>query len=207
MTISHHLKTLLAGGAMAMALTVTAPTAAKAQDTPFIGQLAAFGFNFCPRGWAPANGSLLAISQYNALFALLGTQFGGNGQTTFGLPDLRGRAAIGFGSGNGLTNYPMGAKGGTESVTLTVPQMPSHSHTMNTTNEAADKHGPGTDFLAAPYNADGSELNIYHEGPPNRQMDPGAISPTGGGQAHENRMPFQAVNWCIATEGIFPPRN
>ena len=207
MTIAKIARTLMACGALGLAAQIATPTKAQAQDTPFIGQLAAFGFNFCPRGWAPANGGLLAISSNAALFSLLGTQFGGDGRTTFGLPDLRGRVAIGFGTGTGLMPYQMGQKGGAETVTLNTQQMPSHSHLVNGTNEAADKHGPGTDFPAAPYLPDGSELNIYHDGPPNRQMDPGVISPSGGNQPHENRMPFQAVNWCIATQGIFPPRS
>ncbi|MFD1508373.1 phage tail protein [Lacimonas salitolerans] len=206
MRFSKPARTFIACSVLGLGAALTVPDTARAQDA-ILGQLTAFGFNFCPRGWAPANGALLPISSNTALFSLLGTQFGGNGTTTFALPDLRGRSPINQGTGPGLTNYPMGAIGGSETVTLTVNQMPSHSHIVNGTNEAADKHGPGNDFPAAPYLPDGSEFNIYHDGPPNRTMDPGVISPTGGSQPHENRMPFVAVNWCIATQGIYPSRS
>jgi microcystin-dependent protein len=201
-------KLKLGMGATAIVATQLMPTSASAQATPFYGQLTDMGFNFCPRGWAQAAGQLLPIAQNDALFSLLGTMYGGDGRTTFALPDLRGRRPIGVGQGAGLSNIRQGQKGGAETFVIYEPNLPSHNHMVNTTNEIANKNGPGTDFLAVPTDRD---LNIYHEGPSDpsraRQMDPGMIEPTGGGAAVGKVSPFLGSNWCIALTGIYPSRS
>ena len=184
---------------------IIAPKPAAAQSEPFVGQLALVGFNFCPRGWASADGQLLAISQNSALFALLGTTYGGDGRTTFALPDLRGRSPIGVGTGPGLSTFPQGRRGGTETTTLTVANMPPHSHDVNATNVLGDKGGPGGKFLASGVGTAG--LKRYNLGPPNRIMNSAMIGSTGGGQSFSNRDPYLAMQWCIALQGIFPSRN
>ena len=192
----------------ATAATTLTAAPASAQVDPLLGQVTYFGFNFCPRGWGEANGALLAISSNTALFSLLGTTFGGDGRTTFALPDLRGRAAIGFGNGPGLNSVSWGQKGGSESFTMTVNNMPSHNHMVNATNETANKNGPGTDFLSVPTDPN---LDIYHEGPSSptsaRQMDPGMIAHTGGGQAVNKVSPYLGVKACVAMQGVYPSRN
>jgi microcystin-dependent protein len=181
---------------------------AQAQSNPMLGQVNYFGFNFCPRGWGEAAGTLLPISQYTALFSLYGTIYGGDGRTTFALPDLRGRAAIGAGSGPGLSNKQIGARGGSESFTVSIAQMPIHNHMVNATNETANKNGPGTDFLSVPTDPD---LDIYHEGPSSpasaRQMDPGMISHSGGGEAIQKVSPYLGLKACVAMQGTYPSRN
>lgn len=165
---------------------------------PFIGQLMLVGFNFAPRGWAFCDGSLLSIAQNTALFSLLGTTYGGNGQTTFGLPDLRGRAAIGFGQGPGLSNYSQGQTAGTETVTLIPTQMPQHTHGANCFVGDPGGNSPSNAFLA---NGD-----IYNA-TANGVMNPGMITPAGGSQPHDNLPPYLVLNWIIALEGIFPSRS
>ncbi len=176
---------------------------AKAQSDPFTGQMMYFAGNFCPRDWAEANGALLPISSNSALFSLLGTMYGGDGRTTFGLPDLRGRAAIGIGSGPGLTTVNQGQQGGSETFTLNSNHLPSHNHAVNATNAIADKNGPGTDFLAI------TDINfdIYHEGPPNKVMDPGMIGNTGNSAPVTKVSPFLGLKTCISLFGAYPPRN
>ena len=166
---------------------------------PFLGQIQSFGFNFAPRGWALCNGQLLSIAQNTALFALLGTTYGGNGQTTFALPDLRGRCSLHFGQGPGLTNRDLGEVSGTETVTLTTNQMPQHNHTMNASSATKVGSAPaGNVFGGAP---------IYISGAPDSVMAPASIGMTGGSQPHPNMEPYLVINWCIALEGIFPSRN
>ncbi|MBX3574217.1 MAG: phage tail protein [Mesorhizobium sp.] len=201
MSVSSHLKRAVAASAIVgAALAVPAP--ANAGIEPFLGEMMMVGYTFCPRNFAEANGLLLPIAQNTALFSLLGTTFGGNGQTTFALPDLRGRAPINQGQGPGLSNYVLGQIGGQESFTLLVSQMPAHNHLVNATNTTADKTGPGGKFLAL---ASGG-ISIYHEGPANKVMDPAMITPTGGSQPVGHRGPYLAMRWCIATNGIFPSR-
>jgi microcystin-dependent protein len=164
---------------------------------PFLGSIILFGGNFAPRGWAFCNGQILAISQNTALFSLLGTTYGGNGQTTFALPDLRGRAPIHFGQGPGLQNYALGEVGGEEAVTLTAPQLPSHTHAQPATN--------GQETTNRPNNALPARGGVY-----SNESDGSAFHPTsaaGGGQPHDNRSPFLTLNYIIALEGIFPSRN
>ncbi len=166
---------------------------------PFLGQIQPFGFNFAPRGWTRCDGQLLPISQNTALFALLGTTYGGDGRTTFGLPDLRGRAALHFGQGPGLSSYNIGQKGGAETVTLSTNQMPSHNHSLNAVAEPASTAKPEGNLLAAAL--------TYDVAPPDAVMAGVSIGSTGGGAAHNNIQPFLVINWCIALVGIFPSRN
>ena len=173
---------------------------------PFLSQIEAFPFNFAPKGWALCAGQLLPINQHQALFSLLGTTFGGDGRTNFALPDLRGRLANGFGQGPGLANYVLGQGGGEETHTLTAAETPPHSHLVNAVNNgtAGGIAAPGGAVtLGAAYaNEAGSPaVNIYSSAAPTIAM--GSLGPTGG-QPHENRMPFLALNYCIALQGVYP---
>lgn len=166
---------------------------------PFIGQLMLVPYNFVPRGWAACDGSLLSIAQNSALFSLLGTTYGGNGTTTFALPDLRGRAPVSQGQGPGLQPYTLGETGGAESVTLLAAQMPAHNHLVHAqTGDAND---------GSPQNALPAGQGSYQTGAPNATMNSGMIAPAGGSQPHENRPPFLALQWIIALQGIFPSRS
>jgi microcystin-dependent protein len=170
---------------------------------PFIGQIQAFGFNFAPRGWAKCDGTLLAISQYQALFSLLGTQFGGDGRTTFALPDLRGRSIVHAGQGAGLSPIQIGQKGGQENVTLNTNNLPAHNHaTVMNLGGTAEEAGAGH-FLAT------SGALFSEDAAPGSTLNAGAITSgnTGNGQSFANRNPFLGINVCIALEGIFPSRN
>jgi microcystin-dependent protein len=169
---------------------------------PFIGQLMLFAGNFAPRGWAFCNGSLLSIAQNSALFSILGTTYGGDGQTTFGLPDLRGRLPMHPGQGPGLSSYALGQQGGVEAVTLNITQIPVHGHAF-TPGCSSDPPSSQTPENNVPATLDaqsyGSEANA--------SMRPANSSTVGGSQAHENRQPYTCVNFCIALEGIFPSRS
>lgn len=166
---------------------------------PFLGQIQAFGFNFAPRGWAMCNGQLLPISQNTALFSLLGTTYGGDGRTTFALPDLRGRVSMQMGTGPGLSTYRIGEKGGLERVNLTTQQIPSHNHSGKTAAETADPAKPEGNSLASSI--------IYKNQAPDAALNSATIGNGGGGQAHENMQPYFILNWCIAITATFPPRN
>ena len=173
---------------------------------PFIAEIIMFGGNFAPRGWAFCNGQILPISQNQSLFSLLGTTFGGDGRTSFALPDMRGRVSIHPGSGPGLSTYRVGQKGGTETNTPTIATLAPHNHQVQATNQLGNKGGPGTDFLARlGTTTDGPKM--YHDGPPNKIMDPAMITDTGGGQPVNNIQPYLAVNYIIALVGLFPSRN
>jgi len=172
---------------------------------PFIGMIVGFGGNFAPRGWAFCDGQLLAISSNTALFSILGTTYGGDGRTTFALPDLRGRAMIHPGSGPGLSHYVLGQKGGTEGFTLSVAQMPPHTHNVTLHGETAapNSSNPNNKMLGL--------TEIYADVNPteDRTFAPESIreQSVGGGQQVTHRGPFQAVNYIIALQGIFPSRN
>jgi microcystin-dependent protein len=179
-------------------------------STPFMGQIEIFSFNFAPKGWAQCNGQLLPINQNQALFSLLGTMYGGNGQTTFALPDLRGRTPISFG------NNIIGTAAGTEFVTLNTQTLATHNHAMNAdgTTPNANQSSPGASGSSVFGNANGTitptgsfTVTVYNPGAPNSALNPAVISNTGGNQAHENRMPFTVLNFCISLQGIFPSRN
>ena len=178
---------------------------------PFIGQIMMVGFNFEPRGWAFCDGRLLAISQYTALFSLLGTMYGGDGRTTFALPDLRGRSAVGMGHAPGLSTIPIGQKGGTEQVTLTAANLPSHNHVLNVSNAAGTTSNPQGGVPAnSQFQADRSSPVVQvssYGSTPNATMSPQAIGNSGGNIPFNNRNPFLGVNYIIALQGIFPSRS
>jgi microcystin-dependent protein len=194
---------------------------------PFIGQIQAFGFSFAPRGWALCQGQILPIAQNTALFSLLGTTYGGNGQTTFGLPDLRGRAAIGQGQGPGLQIYPIGQKAGVENVTLTVLQMPIHNHPFTASGGAGGavkaSSSPGlaaapsatNPTLAAVNDPDGGiTINMYNAATPDITLNTGGgsggggtVGNNGGSQPLGILNPYLTINYSIALLGIFPSRD
>lgn len=178
---------------------------------PYLSMIEAFGFSFAPRGWALCAGQTLSIAQYQALFALLGTTYGGNGTTTFNLPDLRARVPIGFGQAPGLSPYSLGAPGGEETHQLSAGEVPSHGHVLNAVNNGQSNgtNIPGsTVLLGSGYGIENNNPveNIYSNAAPGKAMGANAVSPAGG-MLHENRMPFLTVNFCIALTGIFPSRN
>ncbi|HTW71897.1 MAG TPA: tail fiber protein [Acetobacteraceae bacterium] len=177
----------------------------------YLGQITLFGCNFAPYGWALCQGQLLPISQYAALFSLLGTQFGGNGTSNFQLPDLRSRVAVGAGNGPGLSSYVVGESGGVENVTLLTTNLPSHNHsfpayttagaTPNPSNalpaqgDASGRHGQGVAF------------NLYNQGTVSVTLAAGQLGAAGNGLPHNNIQPVLAANWCIALSGVFPTRS
>lgn len=236
----RKIKTSLSGLLLGCIAATTVGMTSQVQacpSQPYIGGMCAFAGNFAPRNWAYANGQLLAISQNIALFSLLGTYYGGDGRTTFALPDLQGRAIVGAGHGPGLSNYSLGQKSGIEQITLTVSQMPGHSHSATTsldlTVDPADvtvtaslntHNSPGTN--TAPNGnmlAQNAANNVYSTTAPNVAMNAnaieasanGSISATattslqnnGGNLPHENRMPYLTINWIVAMQGVYPPRN
>lgn len=177
---------------------------------PFIGEIRMVGFNFAPIGWALCDGQLLSIAQNAALFSLLGTTFGGNGTSTFGLPDLRSRVAIHQGQGNGLSPYTMGQIGGVESVSLNTSQMPAHNHTVAVNNTNGTVNDPTGAILAIGNNGDARSLQQFPDFTKNTAtgtLAPNAVSIVGGGTAHPNIQPYQCVNFIIALQGIFPSRS
>jgi microcystin-dependent protein len=197
----NTLKTHGAVALVALAATLAVPGAADAQEK-YLGEIFMGGWNFCPRGSARLDGQLLAIANYNALFALLGTQYGGDGRTTFALPDMRGRFVTHPGQGPGLSPRVQGQSGGTETNTLTVNQLPAHSHGLTGTTAAANTPSPGG-ALPATTGRDSS----YAPGSADAPMAAGAVGNAGGGQAVNNMPPFGVVMWCIVTQGIFPSRS
>ena len=170
-------------------------------STAFVGQIQPFAFSFAPRYWAHCNGNLLSIAQYNALYQLIGTIYGGDGRTTFALPDLWGRAPMQFGNGPGLSPAVMGEKAGQQSVTLLQTQMPIHNHTVGAVQALGTVNEPNGAYYAA--DSSGQD-RIYSTNPPNTMMSVGMLNYTGGSQSHNNMQPFLAVNWCISLYGIYP---
>jgi len=166
---------------------------------PFIGTVLMFAGNFAPRGWALCNGQLLAISSHSALFSILGTTYGGDGVSTFGLPELRGRVAIHEGNGPGLSPHSLGQRSGAETVTLTTNNLPSHTHTMNASNDSPSTTNPTGAAL--------SDGNIYNAEGPKAQMNALTIGNTGSGQPVSVMQPYLALNFIIALEGLYPSRN
>ena len=181
-------------------------TAASAQIEPYLGQMIQVGFNFCPSGWATASGQILSISQNTALFSLLGTTYGGNGQTTFALPDMRGRAAVHVGQGPGLSVYELGQVSGAETVTLTVNELAKHDH-----RAAIQTANANANATTAAGNAIGISSNNSYitQDPVGNLMDRPmvAVQPTGNSIPVNNRPPYLVMNWCIAVQGLFPSRN
>jgi len=171
-----------------------------------IGTIALFAGNFAPRGYALCQGQILAISTNTALFSILGTTFGGNGQTTFALPDLRGRGPVGVGNGAGLTPIVLGEQAGLQSVTLITSNLPPHNHPVNCDNNASSATTPGGNIpgLAGDRSA---TMTVYSNAAPNAQMNPQMCGVTGGGVPFSNADPFLGLNFIICTQGIFPSRN
>jgi microcystin-dependent protein len=172
----------------------------EATGSPYVGEIRVVGFNFQAIGWVFCDGRLLPISQFGALFNLIGTTYGGDGQTTFGVPDLRSRVPLHIGS-NGVTNYVLGQSGGVENVTLTTAQLPQHSHVPAASSGAGTSTSPLNGFWAAWGNAP------YSTSPPNVSMDATGIGMTGGSQPHENLPPVLALNFVISLFGIFPSQS
>ena len=170
---------------------------------PFLGDIALFGFNFPPRGWAQCDGQILPINQNQSLYSLLGTTYGGDGRTTFALPDLRGRTPMHFGTGAGLTSRSQGQKFGSETTTLTEAQIPSHSHTALASTATADAAAP-LGKLPAPV-APG--FNVYGDANNLVAGKAGQVISNGGAVPHNNMQPSLTVNFCIALSGLFPSRN
>lgn len=171
---------------------------------PFIGEIKLFAGNFAPRGWAFCDGQLLPINQWQALFSILGTMYGGDGRTTFALPDLRGRVPLHPGTGPGLSTYSVGENGGAEQVALNVNQMPTHTHSLNANTNVGNNPNPAGASIA---DTKGNDKDYMKSGEVNTAMSAQSIGSTGGGQPHENRQPYLAVNYIIALQGIFPSRN
>ena len=163
--------------------------------TPYIGEIRMFGGNFAPVGWAFCDGQLVPISENDALFNLIGTTYGGDGQSTFALPNLQSRVPVHVGPG-----FALGQSGGTESVTLTTSQIPSHSH-VPLCQTAAGSQGPGGGVWAT------SSQQIYSDAAPSVQMNATAIGPSGGSQPHDNMSPFLVINFIISLFGVFPTPN
>ncbi|GMQ29590.1 phage tail protein [Algoriphagus confluentis] len=178
---------------------------------PFLGQIMMVGFNFEPRGWAFCDGRLLSIAQNSALFSLLGTMYGGDGRTTFALPDLRGRSAVGMGNGPGLSSVQIGERSGAEQVRLNSANLPAHNHLLNASSAAGTTSSPGGAVLSqCQFQVDRSSpvVNVNSYGSfPNETMSPQSISETGQSIPFNNRNPYLGVNYVIALEGIFPSRN
>lgn len=173
---------------------------ASAQN-PYLGEIRYVAFNFAPKGWALCNGQLLPIAQNAALFNLLGTTFGGDGQTTFALPNMQGRVPVATGTGVGLSPRVLGEQGGQESVALTAQQMPAHRHTINASNAAGNSKGPAGNVLAATSTA------IYTNQAPDVTLQAASMSSRGEGQPHENMQPFLGMTCVIAVQGIYPTPN
>lgn len=166
---------------------------------PYIGQIILFAGNFAPRGWLKCDGTLLEIGVHTALYSIFGTLYGGDGRRTFGVPDLRSRIPIGHGHGNGLTLHQLGARGGAETVTLSISQMPAHTHTVYGVKGSGDSTSPQGAFPA-----EDGEGELYAS---MTDTAMGATSEVGGVQAHGNVQPFLAMNYIVAFEGAYPMRN
>ncbi len=167
---------------------------------PFVAEIRIFPFNFAPKGWAWCDGQLLPLSQNTALFSLLGTTYGGNGKSNFALPDLQGRAPMHPGQGPGLSLHDLGETGGSETVSLLESEIPSHNHRLNTVNDIGTSPSPANVYLAqAPaYNSSPSGGSV--------QLNVAALSPSGGDQPHNNMQPYLTFYFCIALQGVYPPR-
>lgn len=177
----------------------------------FVAEIRIFPFNFPPKGWTFCQGQLMPISQNTALFSLLGTTYGGDGRSTFGLPDLQGQATVHPGQGSGLSLYDLGQTGGTETVTLLTSEMPFHNHTMYATSATGTTAtASGNQFAAV--SAGGTKTSsstgqIYGTTPSNASTLTSPFGPAGGSLPHNNMMPYLTLNFCIALQGIYPPRS
>jgi microcystin-dependent protein len=174
-------------------------------SSQFVGQLMLCGFNFPPVQWATASGQLLSISQNTALFSLLGTQYGGDGRSTFALPNMQGNVAMSFGQGPGLSSYSQGETGGAQNITLLATEVPPHNHTLNTDGGRGTLSTPGGNSFVDGKEAPGSIYSATTT--PAVNMSTSAVSLYGGSQPHNNLMPYLVLNWVIALQGIFPSRS
>jgi microcystin-dependent protein len=183
---------------------------------PYLGQVEVFSFNFAPQNWTTCSGQLLQISQNQALFSLLGTTYGGDGIRTFGLPDLRGRFAVGWGQGHGLSDYTLGEVGGQETHTINIGEMANHNHgwmVNSSTPATANTAVPSTSVVlgqttGVPAQGALFSLLLYNStGTPSGTLDSHTIGLAGGSQPHDNRMPYLTLNFCIALRGGYPSRN
>lgn len=174
---------------------------------PFLGSLLLVPYNFAPNGWALCNGQLLPISQNTALFSLLGTTYGGDGVSTFALPDLRGRVPISSGQGPGLQSYQLGQSSGAETATLAVANLPSHNHSVNTVSTPGTSKSPANQLLATSTSASVSGASeIYASAQPNSTLAPNAVGQTGSNQPFNVLSPYLTLNWIIALVGVYPSR-
>lgn len=171
---------------------------------PFLAQIQTYGFNFAPRGWTLCNGQLLPISQNTAVFSLVGTTYGGDGRTTFGVPDLRGRSMVGVGSGPGLQHRSWGQRGGANFVNITMNQMPAHSHTLRAFDGIGDSRAPGGDLIATSENGD---KNFNKTANPNATMNTASIGTSGANQAVTLDNPYLSIYIAFSLEGVFPSRS
>jgi microcystin-dependent protein len=180
-------------------------------QNPFVGQITVFPYAFAPGGWLECAGQLVPVTQYATLFALIGTYFGGNGTTNFGLPDLRGRVPLGMGQLTGGSNYVVGEIGGVESVQIDTNGMPIHNHTINATTTAGSVDDPAGQILAAPFFGSrigvGSKSSVYNPGPSNTTLVQQSLGFTGGDLPHNNVQPSLVLRPCIAWRGVYPSRN
>lgn len=170
----------------------------------FVAEIRIFGFNFPPTGWAFCNGQLMPISQNTALFALLGTFYGGDGKSTFALPNMQGNAPVHAGQGQGLSERFLGEMSGTQTVTLLESEIPVHTHTLNALNAPGDTNTPQSNSIARTL---GATPYVAPAGAPLTATAFQALSPAGGSLPHNNLMPYLTLNFCIALQGIFPPRS
>lgn len=169
---------------------------------PFVAEIRIFPFNFSPKGWAFCNGQLMPISQNTALFSLLGTTYGGDGKSTFALPDLQGRAPMHPGQGPGLSLHDLGEESGSETVTLLNSEMPLHAHSFNASNADSNAQGPSGNLMAGGVGG----ISMYATPGAVVQLAPQTLAVTGGDLPHNNMMPFLTFNFNIALQGVFPPR-
>ena len=189
---------------LALSLAMFLTSSVSFAQENFLGEIRMVGFNFAPKGWAKCEGQILQINQNEALFALLGTTYGGDGLTTFALPDMRGRVPMSDGDGMGLTPRVLGETGGSETNTLTISQMPAHSHTVNMVSTEGNQNNPAGNLLADTKLLDKEYSN---ENPSGATMNANMISVSGGSQPVNNIQPYTAVTFVIALQGIFPSRN
>lgn len=178
---------------------------------PYVGQIMMFGGNFAPVGWMLCEGQLLPISEYDTLFNLIGTTYGGDGQQTFALPNLQGAVPLHMGQGPGLSPYVLGETGGTELVTLTTQQLPIHNHIAIASSTAGNANTPTGNILATEGGADASKVAIYAPWDNNAAnmttLLPSSVQPSGGSQPHENRQPTLVLNFIISLFGVYPSQN
>jgi microcystin-dependent protein len=168
---------------------------------PFVAEIRIFPFNFAPKGWARCDGQLMPLSQNTALFSLLGTTYGGNGKSNFALPDLQGRAPMHPGQGQGLSLHDLGEAGGAETVTLLQSEIPGHAHTMNASEADGIERTPAGQLLAT-----GIAISQYQTPAARTNLSPQAVAPAGGDAPHNNMQPYLTLQFCIALQGVFPPR-